>query len=211
MNRKTSRPAPGRPAGSEPDTVRRALLHAAAECFLARPFAAVTIRQLAETAGVNPAMIHYYFGSKANLYIALFEETVGPILERLTEAVSAGEDLDTVIGLYLHTLGENPWIPTLLLRDVLSGTSTLQEKFTERIAARAGGLIRTLVAHAQEQGRIREEVDPRLAALSLISLCVFPLVAAPVASRALNLKYDRTFIETLIEHNIRVLREGIYR
>lgn len=209
-----SRNRPGDPAGRKPagsDPVRRRLLAAARECFLAAPFSAVTVRRLAETAGVNPAMIHYYFDTKAGLYLAMFEETVAPVLEALARAVSRGDDLDAVVHLYLETLREHPWIPTLLIRDVLSGQNPLQEEFAERIAGRAGGLIRALVGHAQADGRIREDVDPRLAVLSLISLCLFPVAAAPVAGRALDLAYDEAFYTELISHNIRLLREGIYR
>lgn len=202
---------PGRRPGGDSEAVRRALLEAARHRFLDAPFAAVSVRKLAETAGVNPAMVHYYFGSKAGLYLAMFEETVGPVLEDLGRAIGAGEDLDTVIAAYLRTLQRYPWIPTLVVRDVLSGQSPLQAEFADRIAGRAGGLIRALVAHAQSEGRIREDVDPRLAGLSLVSLCLFPMVAEPVASRALELEYDEAFMDNLIAHNIRLLREGIYR
>lgn len=211
MTSHDSRSSPGRRAGSEPEAVRGALLDAARRCFLEAPYAAVSVRRLADAAGVNPAMVHYYFGNKAGLYLALFEETVGPVMAELGKAVSEGADVDRVVGLYMRTLRRHPWIPTLLVRDVLSDQSPLQAEFADRIAGRAGRLIRAMVAHAQAEGRIREDVDPRLAGLSLISLCLFPMVAAPVAGRALDLDYDEAFIERLIGHNIRVLREGIYQ
>lgn len=210
MTSKPTTGAPGRRPASESDAVRRALLDAARECFLAKPFSSVSVRELADHAGVTPAMIHYYFDNKVGLYVALFEETVGPVLERLSQAVQAGEDMDAVVAMYLRTLNEHPWIPVLLVRDVLSGAGPLQRTFAERIAGRAGGLIRALVNHAQDQGRIQKDVDPRLAALSLVSLCLFPMVAAPVAERALDLEYDDDFIEALITHNVRLLRNGIY-
>lgn len=202
---------PGRRPGSETDAVRRALLDAARQCFIDKPFSAVSVRELADRAKVNPAMIHYYFRSKAGLYVALFEETIGPVIERLSQAVDAGDDLDSVVAMYLRTLNRNRWIPVLLVRDVLSGASPLQKAFAERIAGRAGKLIRALVSHAQAQGRIQKDVDPRLAALSLVSLCMFPMVAAPIAGHALELDYDDEFIETLIAHNSRLLRKGVYR
>lgn len=211
MKERPSSTAPGRPPGAETDQVRRSLLDAARDCFLAKPFAAVSVRELAARANVNPAMIHYYFRNKEGLYLALFEETVGPVLERLSEAVAAGEGLDAVVAMYLRTLNRNRWIPVLLVRDVLSGASPLQRGFAQRIVGRAGNMIRTLVRHAQAEGRIQNNVDPRLAALSLVSLCLFPMVAAPVARYALDLEYDDELVETLISHNVRLLKEGIYR
>lgn len=211
MSKPVTGSGPGRRPGADAEKVRRALLDAARDCFLARPFAAVSVRELADRAGVNPAMIHYYFRNKAGLYIALFEEVVGPVLAQMEDAVAAGDELDSVVTIYLRTLSRHPWIPVLLVRDIFSGDSPLQKAFADRIAARGGGLIRTLVTHAQTRGRIQEDVDPRLAALSVVSLCLFPMVAAPVAKRALDLDYDDAFIETLIHHNIRLLKDGIYQ
>ena len=71
-----SAPARGRRPGS-PDT-RAAILAAARERFAAAGFRGTTIRAVATDAGVDPALVHHYFGSKDDLFVAALELPVDP-------------------------------------------------------------------------------------------------------------------------------------
>jgi AcrR family transcriptional regulator len=64
-----------RPGG--PDT-RGAILAAARESFAHKGFAGTTIRAVAASAGVDAALVHHYFGSKDDLFIAALEIPVDP-------------------------------------------------------------------------------------------------------------------------------------
>jgi TetR/AcrR family transcriptional regulator, regulator of cefoperazone and chloramphenicol sensitivity len=61
-----------------PDDARARLLQAGLRLFAAQGFAKTSTRELAEAASVNVASISYYFGDKAGLYRAVFEEPLGP-------------------------------------------------------------------------------------------------------------------------------------
>jgi TetR/AcrR family transcriptional regulator, regulator of cefoperazone and chloramphenicol sensitivity len=61
-----------------PDHARARLLHAGLRLFSAQGYAKTSTRELAEAASVNVASISYYFGDKAGLYRAVFEEPLGP-------------------------------------------------------------------------------------------------------------------------------------
>ncbi len=69
-------PSRGRRPGS-PDT-RAAILHAARELFAERGFAGTSIRAVAAAAGVDAALVHHYFGKKADLFVAALELPVDP-------------------------------------------------------------------------------------------------------------------------------------
>ncbi len=66
----------GRRRGN-PDT-RAAILAAARERFAASGFGGTTIRSIAGAAGVDPALVHHYFGSKDDLFVAALELPVDP-------------------------------------------------------------------------------------------------------------------------------------
>ncbi len=66
----------GRRAGS-PDT-RGSILNAARECFARSGFARCTVREIATRAGVDPALIHHYFGSKRQLFLAAVRVPIDP-------------------------------------------------------------------------------------------------------------------------------------
>ena len=87
--------ARGRRPGS-PDT-RAAILDAARRRFAAAGFGGTTIRGIAGDAGVDPALVHHYFGSKEDLFVAALELPVDPrvvLAERVAGPVEgAGERL----------------------------------------------------------------------------------------------------------------------
>ena len=56
------------PGSIQPSSTREAILTAARESFLAQGYEGTTIRAVARTAGVDPALVSYYFGSKGDLF-----------------------------------------------------------------------------------------------------------------------------------------------
>src|SRR5687767_894013 len=171
----------GRPSSAIDSTVRESLLAAARRLFLARGFAAVSIREIAAEAGATAAMIHYYFGDKLGLYRAMLEAAAGPFrhaLERMrTEGADARIGVADLIHLYMRTLAANPWMPQLIVQEVLAEGGRFRDQFVEQIAGRLAPLFVDVLSREQAAGRLRQDVDPRLAAVSAISLCVFPFVS----------------------------------
>ncbi len=79
----------GRRPGA-PDT-RTEVLDAARASFAAHGFARTTIRAVAAVAGVDPALVHHYFGSKSDLFVAALALPVDP-RELLAPVVAAGPE-----------------------------------------------------------------------------------------------------------------------
>jgi len=203
---------PGRPVGGDA-AVRDALLDTARRLFLARGFGPVTIRQIAAAAGSSPATIHYHFGDKLGLYRAMLEAAIAPVveaLERIGDPRRADQvDVAAVIRLYMRMLAANPWVPALIVQEVLAEGGRFREQFIENFAGRLAPLFAELMRRGQQRGAIRRDLDPKLAALSAISMTVFPFVALPVTSRVLGLTVAGDAVEHLAAHTIRVLFEGI--
>jgi AcrR family transcriptional regulator len=219
MSAATPRPAlrarvrrPGRPPGGDA-AVREALLDTARRLFLARGFGSVTIRQIAAAAGSSPATIHYHFGDKLGLYRAMLEAAIAPVVEalqRLADPARAGQvDIAEVVRLYTRMLADNPWVPALIVQEVLAEGGRFREQFIENFAGRLAPLFAGIIRRGQASGSIRADLEPNLAALSAISMTVFPFVALPVTSRVLGLTVDAEAVERLAAHTIRVLFEGI--
>jgi AcrR family transcriptional regulator len=203
---------PGRPIGSESE-VRDSLLRAARALFLARGFASVTIRQIAAAAGSSPATIHYHFGDKLGLYRTMLEQAFAPVATALRDLGDPSRadqtDIEQVIRLYSRMLAENPWVPSLIVQEVLAEGGRFREQFIEHFAGRLAPLFVGIIRREQAHGTVRSDLDPRLAALSAISMTVFPFLALPVTSRVLGLSDGGDAAERLAEHTTRVLFEGI--
>ncbi|MFE0751744.1 TetR/AcrR family transcriptional regulator [Gordonia sp. NPDC058843] len=69
----------GRRSGSTPMPTREALLTVAERLFLADGFDSVSVRAICAAADANPAAVHYHFGTKDQLTIALLESRLGPL------------------------------------------------------------------------------------------------------------------------------------
>src|SRR3982751_4531747 len=77
---------PGRPPGNQ-DT-REAILAAARQAFAERGFDKASIRHIATSAGVDPALVHHYFGAKDQLFLAAVEAPADPA--KLVPQIAAG-------------------------------------------------------------------------------------------------------------------------
>lgn len=193
--------------------MRQQLLSAARSLFAKHGYAAVSTRALAEAAQVNPAMISYYFDNKQGLYEAMLSDTFQPLVERLGTLLGSAADqprpIRTFLEAYMRTLGANPWMPPLILREVVAEGGRLRGWFIQQFASKGGGLLTQLIKREQEAGRLRADLDPTLAALSLVSLAVFPFVAMPVASEVFGMRVREDYLERLIAHTERVFLQGV--
>jgi AcrR family transcriptional regulator len=157
-------------------------------------------------------MIHYYFGGKQGLYEAMLADAFAPLVENLGKVLASADDpgaLSQFLGLYMRTLGANPWMPPLLLREVASEKGSLRPWFIQQFASRTGGLLALLIQREQAAGRIRDDADPTLTALSLVSLAIFPFVAMPAGGEASGMRVREDYLELLISHTEGIFLRGV--
>ena len=207
-----ARRSPGRPARRDEDGggVREALLDAARSLFARRDYPAVSIREIAAEAGVTPAMVHYYFGDKQGLFDAMLEATFGRVLEHARRAAAErrSDGLAGLLEILVETIGNQPWLPPLVLREVFSEDGRMRDRFIEMYAGQMGRLMPALIQAEIDAGRMREDLDPRLAFMSLAGMALMPFVARPVIERVLEIDYDEDFRHRYAEHAWRLFLEG---
>jgi AcrR family transcriptional regulator len=155
-------------------------------------------------------MIHYYFGNKVGLFRAMLERAIGPVRELIAGSLQAAGAVDpsVLIRMHMQTAAANPWIATLIVNEVLSEQGRFRGTFIRDFAGRQAPLVIELLQQARAGGSVRADLDVRLAALSLMSLCMFPFLARHVAGPVLGLKFDEDEIERLIAHTARLFAVG---
>ncbi|WP_210449669.1 TetR/AcrR family transcriptional regulator [Vibrio crassostreae] len=191
--------------------VRQLLIEHARDLFVVLPYDKVSTRLIAERAGVNIAMIRYYFGSKAGLFEAMLRETLRPMqlqMQRLVEEGSHESFLD-LMRTYYKEMVKVPKFPRLLAQVMNMPPSEVQRELLEKV-------FHDVVKPAQdvifeklvEQGVLRKEMDPKLCRVSYISLMVFPFIAPPPLLAIHGIEINEEFLNRLIEHNIKLMTEG---
>lgn len=200
----------GRPAGKDKDSVREDLLRAAREHFMKRDFKAVSLREIANSAGVNGAMVNYYFGGKKGLYLAMVEE-VFSALELQAKELDSGGDFsvaDFSRG-YSQMLAQNPWWPNFFVREILFSEGEAREDVLRRISSLIAPNLLQSIKQEIGSGHYREELKPELTILSLLAMTVFPFLAAPMVERILGMKVNEETVDLLATHNIDIFMHGV--
>lgn len=199
----------GRPPGHDSEGMRENILAAAEELFAQQGFAATSIREVADHVGVNPAMIHYYFGSKRKLLQQVMDHVMEPVASAITRMREAEHAPPREIAhLLLRMLGQHPSLPALIVREVMLPGGTMLEHFLQNSAPRLGGAVPELLAKEQEMGRMSHRFDPNVGALILLALCIFPFIVRRVAEPGLQISYDEEGLLKLEQQIALLLEEG---
>jgi AcrR family transcriptional regulator len=178
------------------DTERRILV-AARTVFVRRGTAGARMQEIAEEAGVNQALLHYYFRSKDRLAEAVFREAAGRLIPSVVAVLGSAEPLETkverFVHLYIDTVRQHPYIPGYVLAEMHHHP----ERVTGLLADFAGGPPGHLAAPLLQ--RLGAQLDAAAAAgamrpmraeqflVNLLALCVFPFVARPLLGALLGL------------------------
>jgi TetR/AcrR family transcriptional regulator len=200
----------GRPAGRDSDKVRAALIEAARQHFLSREFKAVSIREIAESAGVNGAMVNYYFGGKQGLYMAMVESVLTELDESLQELSTNNEltiaDFGQSYGLLL---ARNPWWPNFMIREVLFSEGPTKEAVVKKFGAIIGPKLLGLVQQEIENGHYREDLNPQLTIIAFMAMTIFPFLARPVIEQVFSMNLDEKTVAAISAHNTQLFLHGV--
>jgi AcrR family transcriptional regulator len=121
---------------------REAILDAARQAFAEHGYQRATIRGVAELAGVDPALVHHYFGTKQGLFVAAVQLPVNPV-EQLSAVLADDPELvgQRMIGVFLSVwdLAANNSPLLALVRSAVSdeqAAAMLREFITEEVLGR---------------------------------------------------------------------------
>lgn len=156
---------------------------AARKVFHQKGYAGTRTRDIAEEAGINHAMLNYYFRSKEKLFEIVMMETMGQFFKGVgvilnDENTSLEEKIERVVANYIDLLLEEPDLPTFILNEVRTNPEPFVAN-TPILQALEHSVLARQYAEAVAQGRITE---PNLmhTVLNVISLVIFPFIAQPI-------------------------------
>lgn len=180
-----------------------AILEAAEELFAEQGFSAVTVRAIAEQAGVSHALVHRYLGSKAEIYRAVLLSQEDAILQ------AAPDDPDLLASatlMFRQALAENRRYVRLIAHSALHGLS--YEQTSGRFAAteRLVELAERAVASASPAERAEKDLDARVAVAGAVALLLGWAAAESWVRPAAGIQdLDEADVEAGLERLIRVM------
>lgn len=167
------------------------ILVAAREVFISKGFEGARMQEIADHAGINKALLHYYFRSKEKLFEAVFSEVASnlfPAMKQMLEAeLELKEKITFFVRIYLKALHENPFIPAFIINTL----NTNPDNFLKYIK-KSGLNPRLLQKQIDEEagrGMIRMIKAEHLV-VNIIAMCIFPFVARPIVQSIFDMNND---------------------
>ena len=156
------------------DTSRKKILDAATFLIAELGWSAVTTRRIAERAGVNNALIHYYFGTKNALLIeaasTMFADEFGGPMTRMAAAPTFSESIRAYVD-YLRVIEDHGPGVIVTVEAMLRGVrDEVVLSWMEGLLSGAREMLEQLVIAAQERGELPADLDPGGAATVLAAL-----------------------------------------
>jgi len=165
-----------------PDS-RTGILDAAELLFARRGFRSTTIKAIAGAAGVNTALLYYYFPDKQGLYRAVLERAFGGLImegqDRLTAELDPEEAVRGFVALQSSYFGRHPNRPHLFVRELIDHGAEYAAGQLTRLAVTLFRRLCDVIARGQATGQFRAELDPHRAAVSVMSQVAWLQVARP--------------------------------
>ena len=164
---------------------QRIILKAAERIFAEAGMAGARTDAIAAAAGVNKAMLYYYFKSKEGLYRAVLEANVEEFHRRAEEVLasrgSAGTLLLKYVSSHFDFIGARPYYPRLFQRLVMAGDRSVDRIVKTHFIPISRRVIE-LIKDGVRSGELRA-LDARHTAISLVALTVFYFNAAPMVRK----------------------------
>lgn len=205
MRDEMARPKVGDPAA------KAKILEAAESLFAERGFAGTAIRDIAARAGVNGAMVHYYFGNKEGLYQAVLG-TVGSTISDAFAEIASGqgstrERLTRLVEAYASYVLSHPHFARILYREMLASGDQLKQ-MARKYATANYTMLRDAIAEGVRRGELRP-LDVDLAPVSLLGMVAVFQFLRPIVSTVLGKKnYDEQFIKRIAQHTVDLFLSG---
>ena len=193
---------------------RATILEAAEQIFAEAGLEGARTDAIAAAAGVNKALLYYYFKSKDALYLAVLEGHMKQFRERAYQ-VLAGEGaarskLLDYVGIYFDFISSRPYYPRLMLRLAMSSERELARFAREHFLPLYRRLV-TVIEVGVASGELRP-VDGHHAAFSLIALTVHYFAAEPIV-RAVSDRdpYEAANLKRRKREVLDFIRYGLFR
>jgi TetR/AcrR family transcriptional regulator len=191
------------------DTTEEKILEAAKTVFVSKGMDGARMQEIADEAGINKALLHYYFRTKERLFEAIFTEIFKFAFPKLTQIIQSEAGMVTkieqVIDAYIAILIKHPFVPGFIMKELNrdpSGLFKLVLKFKLNPQ-----LVFDQIQEAMDRGEIIP-MKPQHLVVNVVSMCIFPFVARPVLNFVV-FKEDPKALEAFYAERADVIKQFV--
>jgi TetR/AcrR family transcriptional regulator len=196
--------------GKEAPETETLIKETAKRIFFSKGNINASTKEIAKEAGVNRALIHYYFRSRDLLFNMVLEEAVRGMTGKIGAILGSDLDLRSKIKTFLETFvnesAEFPYLETFMVNEIAKNPEKIVElhpKNTQAVKA----LIQKQLEDEIEAGRMPAiKIDHFM--VNLMSMCNYPLIAKPVIQTIFG--YDENVYKQFLAERKKVIYKSIF-
>lgn len=164
-----------------PVSTEKIILDAAKIVFLEKGFDRARMQLIAEKAGINKALLHYYFRSKERLFNAIFEEAFNKFIPNVNQLLQSDkpfrEIIEDFISIYIDMLTGNPHLPIFILSELKRSPENFVKILNQN--GFKPEKLEVIIQKEVAEGRIKPVVFQHLV-VNIVGMCVFSFIGQPI-------------------------------
>jgi AcrR family transcriptional regulator len=170
---------------------------AARKLFTQKGFAATKTRDISNEAGINLALLNYYFRSKEKLFEIIMLENLGHFFQGVLSIVNDTgtnfyKKIDLLVDFYISRLMDNPDVPLFVLNEARNNPEKLPLQFNLMETCFMNQFMMEIKA-----GRVKK-INPGHLMMNILGLAIFPFAARPMVQKIRNIT-DKEYGELMLE------------
>jgi TetR/AcrR family transcriptional regulator len=171
-------------------TTEEKILEAARKVFVMKGMYGARMQDIADEAGINKALLHYYFRNKEMLFEKIFMEAAGKLFPRINAIFIADEPLFTKIEKfcdeYINVVLENPYLPLFVLNEMNQNPVYFFNKLWNEKQRPEPSKFLTQIQEEVAKGTIKN-ISPLQLLMNLLSMTIFPFIGKPIFQMTLGI------------------------
>ncbi|WP_457617599.1 TetR/AcrR family transcriptional regulator [Lutibacter sp.] len=181
------------------------ILKAAKHIFQHKGMEGARMQEIADEAGINKAMLHYYYRSKKQLFEAVFKRAFSMLAPQLNEVLNSDlsicEKIRDFSNNYISFVIKHPYLPNFIIQELNRSPEFIQKLLTEK--------------HFPNIEKFRNQVDKKIAEgiirpikaeqlfINIMALNIFPFIGAPLLKSFIDID-EKTYKKLMIERKTEV-------
>ncbi|HEV7779800.1 MAG TPA: TetR/AcrR family transcriptional regulator [Chitinophagaceae bacterium] len=175
------------------------ILDAARKVFMRKGMSGARMQDIADEAGINKALVHYYFRDKDKLFETIFMDEAQKFFPRINMIFQSDMPLfakiERFVTEYINEMQQNPFLPWFVMNEINRDPDKFLSKvWDEENQPKPAKFLEQIEAEVKK-GTIKK-ISPMHLLMNMISMTIFPFIGRPLFTRKLHLT-DRQFIEVM--------------
>ena len=168
------------------------IIHTSMMLFSSNGYDATTADEISKASGVNKAMIFYYYKNKAGLYSAVMSYALGAIHDEIITTdkccISPLADLEAFIKTYATYCDKNPYLSSLILRELSDSGAHLPEMMFASLR-KLFALLSEILREGEKQG-LFHDIEPMIIHFMIVGTLNLFITTKPLREKSVELEDD---------------------